>query len=90
MEKKQAQKKETCVSRSFGKPITNIEDLRQAIAIYVVRASEKLRNQRLQANTIPIFTRTSHYTSIFYSQLATEHLLLYLVKPRISLLPYQY
>ncbi|WP_269623136.1 Y-family DNA polymerase [Prochlorococcus marinus] len=67
-------KKEICVSRSFSHPITNIKDLRQAIAIHTIRASQKLRSQKLQANTITIFTRTSHYTSTFYSQSASQHL----------------
>jgi len=67
-------KRETCVSRSFGYPVTNIKDLRQAIACYVVCASEKLRRQKQLASTITVFVRTSSYTTIFYSQSATKRL----------------
>ena len=67
-------KRETCVSRSFGCPVTNIKDLRQAIACYVVRASEKLRRQKQLTSIITIFVRTSFYTTIFYSRSATIQL----------------
>ncbi len=68
------QKKETCVSRSFSKPITCLEELRQAISTHVVRASEKLRQQRQLASAITVFTRTSPFISSFYSQSATTKL----------------
>ncbi|KGG12630.1 MULTISPECIES: Y-family DNA polymerase [Prochlorococcus] len=70
-------KQETCVSRSFSKPITKIEELRQAIATYVVRAGEKLRKQNQYAGSITVFTRTSNYTKNFYSQSATRQLYLH-------------
>ncbi len=67
-------KKETCVSRSFNRPVSDIEELRQAIASHVVRAGEKLRQQQQRATSITIFTRTSLYTPIFYSHSAVQHL----------------
>ncbi|AAP99803.1 MULTISPECIES: Y-family DNA polymerase [Prochlorococcus] len=67
-------KKETCVSRSFSRPVSNIEELRQAIANHAVRASEKLRKQHQHATAVTVFTRTSLYTSPFYSQSATQRL----------------
>tara|TARA_Y100001968_G_C19404098_1_gene742678 strand:+ start:590 stop:1864 length:1275 start_codon:yes stop_codon:yes gene_type:complete len=67
-------KKETCVSRSFSRAVTNKEDLRQSIAKHVVRASEKLRKQKQRAGTISIFTRTSSYLSMSYNQVATKKL----------------
>ncbi len=66
-----APKKETCVSRSFGQPITSLEDLQQAIATYVVRAGEKLRRQRQLAGALTVFIRTSAFSSPFYSESAT-------------------
>ncbi len=74
---KKIAKQETCVSRSFSKPITEIEELRQAIARYVVLASAKLRKQGQYAGTITVFARTSAFASIFYSRSATTHLDLY-------------
>ncbi len=67
-------KKETCVSRSFNKPITDESELRQAIASYVVRASEKLRIQNQLAGAISIFIKTSSYKSNYYSKTATKTL----------------
>ena len=67
-------KKDTCISRSFNKPITDLKELRQAIGTYVVKASEKLRKQRQVANSITIFLRTSNFTEPFYSESATEKL----------------
>ena len=69
-----APKKETCISRSFSDPITNLKELRQMIGIYVVKASEKLRKQKQVANSITVFLRTSNFIEPFYSNSATEKL----------------
>ncbi len=67
-------KKETCVSRSFSRPITRKEELREAIATYVVRGSEKLRRQKQRAGVLTIFTRTSTFSSDFYNGVAKAEL----------------
>ncbi len=69
-----APKQETCVSRSFSRPITSIEELRQAVATYVVRAAEKLRRQRQRAAALTVYTRTSPFIPAFYSQAASTRL----------------
>ena len=69
-----APKQETCVSRSFSRPITNIEELREAIASYVVRAAEKLRQQRQHTAALTIYTRTSAFSPGFYSKAASTRL----------------
>jgi DNA polymerase V len=71
-----AAKQETCVSRSFSQPITQMDELRQALANYVVRAAEKLRRQGQLAGCITVFARTSPHAPGFYSQAATQHLAL--------------
>ena len=68
-------KKEIRVSRSFGEPITRLEDLKQAIAIYAITASKKMRIQKLQASTIVVFTRTSHYSKYNYQKSAYKNLI---------------
>ena len=68
-------KKEIRVSRSFGKPITKIEDLNQALASYTIRASKKMRIQNLQTSTIVVFTRTSHYSNYNYQKSAYKNLI---------------
>ena len=69
------QKKEIRVSRSFGEPITKLEDLKQALTIYAIRASEKMRLQNLQTSTIYVFTRTSHYSNYTYHKSAFKKLI---------------
>jgi len=69
------QKKEIRVSRSFGEPITKLEDLKHALTIYAIRASEKMRLQNLQTSTIYVFTRTSHYSNYTYYKSAFKKLI---------------
>jgi len=59
IEKNKKSKKEIQVSRSFGTPITKLEDLTQALATHAIKASEKMRSQNLQSSEIRVFARTS-------------------------------
>ena len=43
------------MSRSFGTPITKLEDLTQALATHAIKASEKMRSQNLQSSNIRVF-----------------------------------
>jgi DNA polymerase V len=54
-------KKGVCCSRSFGKPITLLDDLREAVAMHAARAGEKLRRQHLAAQHLTVFISTSRY-----------------------------
>ena len=54
-------KKGLCCSRSFGKAVTTIEELREAIAMHAARGGEKLRRQRLAAQHLTAFISTSRY-----------------------------
>ncbi|GAA4355280.1 Y-family DNA polymerase [Kangiella marina] len=47
-------------SRSFGNPITNKADLKEALAYHATRCCEKLRKQSSLANSIQLFLRTRH------------------------------
>lgn len=69
-----AAKKETCVSRSFSRPVESEAELRQAVATYVVRAAEKLRHQRQRSGCLTVFARTSPFAADFYGQAATARL----------------
>tara|TARA_Y100001968_G_scaffold160238_1_gene146489 strand:+ start:427 stop:1713 length:1287 start_codon:yes stop_codon:yes gene_type:complete len=68
IEKSNKSKREIQVSRSFGTPITKLEDLTQALAIYAIKASVKMRSQNLQTSAISVFTRTSKYSSQRYQR----------------------
>jgi len=74
LEEAPAAKRETCVSRSFSRPISELEDLRQAVASYVVRAAEKLRRQRQRAGRLTVFARTSPFAPNFFSRAAAVEL----------------
>jgi DNA polymerase V len=63
--------KSITVSRSFGRPITTISELREAIATYASRAAEKLRLERLTADAIQVFAKTSRFKEDYYSEAAT-------------------
>ena len=68
------QKKETCVSRTFSRPITSLEELQQALSSYVVRASEKLRSQEQRAGAITVFTSSSPFSPPSYTKAASIQL----------------
>ena len=71
LEQQAGDKQETCVSRSFSRPVTTEEELRQAIASYISRGAEKLRRQRQRAGRLTVFARTSPFAPGFYSQAAS-------------------
>ena len=52
-------KKSLMVSRSFGKPITTLEEMREAVATYTSRAAEKLRRNTLAAGVLTVFITTN-------------------------------
>ncbi|QUY42200.1 Y-family DNA polymerase [Acaryochloris marina S15] len=64
-------KKEICVSRSFGQPVTELADLQDAIATHASRAAEKLRHQQQVAEAMIVFARTSPFKSRYFRQSAT-------------------
>lgn len=48
-------------SRSFGTLVETLPDLKEAVATYVARAAEKLRQDRLLAKQLTVYIRTSHF-----------------------------
>jgi DNA polymerase V len=68
-------KQETCVSRSFRRPLNSVRELKEAVATYLSRAAEKLRQQRQRAGAITVFVRTSPFDGRpFYSNAARVRL----------------
>jgi DNA polymerase V len=61
MEEVPQPKKNTCSSRSFGKPVTELEDLEEAVANYAVKASGKVRKERSLASGIQVFLATNRF-----------------------------
>jgi DNA polymerase V len=64
-------KKATCVSRSFSRPINNIEQMRQAIATHTTTAGAKLRKQKQSTTAVTIFILTSRFKDNYYSNSIT-------------------
>ena len=54
-------KKGMCVSRSFGRPITTLDEMKQAVALYAGRAAEKLRRQHSLAVAMSVFFETNRF-----------------------------
>jgi len=67
-----ASRKSICSSEMFGKSVTELSELKEALATYVARAAVKLRNQRLLAHTMTIILATSRFneaSSRYYNNL---------------------
>ena len=56
-----APRKEIACTRSFGRPVTDLSDLDQAVTEFASRAAEKLRRQHSLAAQILVFIRTSPF-----------------------------
>lgn len=54
-------KQEICCSRMFGKRLTEIEPIKEAVATYVQRAAEKLRAQNSLCKKIRVSVRTGMF-----------------------------
>ncbi|NML19633.1 Y-family DNA polymerase [Pseudoflavitalea sp. G-6-1-2] len=67
-------KKMIATTRMFGHPVTELNDIREAIATYTSRAAEKLRRQHGAAKTISVFlvTREENHMTTFRRG-ATQH-----------------
>ena len=61
LEALQPPRQNLCCSRSFGRPVEELEELRQAVATHAARAGEKLRRQRRAASAIHVFLHTNRH-----------------------------
>jgi DNA polymerase V len=55
-------KQSLMVSRSFGRPITALAEMREAVATYTTRAAEKLRRAQRAAGVLTVFLMTNRFT----------------------------
>lgn len=67
-------KKQIYCSRSFGKKLTALAPILEAVAAYASRASEKLRKQKCLTTSIHVFLHTSPYEENHYSNAVTVKL----------------
>ena len=61
LEPHQEKRKSCCVSRSFGKKVTQLENLSKAITSHCLNAAEKIRLDKQTVKKITIFIRTSPF-----------------------------
>jgi DNA polymerase V len=54
-------KQSLMVSRSFGRPITTLTEMREAVATYTTRAAEKLRRVQRAAGVLTVFLTTNRF-----------------------------
>jgi DNA polymerase V len=56
-----APRKSCCVSRSFGRPIESLSELKEAVATYGARAATKVRREDLKACVMTVFITTNRF-----------------------------
>ncbi len=61
LEENPAPKKSIASTRSFGRPVLSLTELKQAVALYCTIASEKLREARQVASAIQVFIHTNFH-----------------------------
>lgn len=54
-------RKSVMASRSFGRPVTTYQELREAVSTYTARAAEKIRRQQLSTAHVSVFLETNRF-----------------------------
>lgn len=92
MENVDEARKQILSSRSFGRAVTELHELEEAVTMYISRAAEKLRGDGSLANELHVYVRTSPYLENAYSESASIKLdhpsddTMYLVKHAVEAL----
>ena len=61
LEPHQEKRKNCCVSRSFGKKVTKLEELKESITTHCLNVAEKIRVDNQTAKKVTVFIRTSPF-----------------------------
>ena len=61
IEESEEPRQNICASRSFGRPVTELQELREAVATHAWRIGEKLRQQGLAASAMCVFLTTNRF-----------------------------
>ena len=61
LEIKNEKRKNCCVSRSFGRKVSELEELKESITTHCLNAAEKIRIDNQTAKKLTIFIRTSPF-----------------------------
>jgi DNA polymerase V len=101
MEDELVNKKMIATTRMFGGPVTDIKDIKEAIATYTSRSAEKLRRQKSAATMISVFVvpkEQSHSVYFRHGPALSKHITLgtatssthELIKPAVQLVDQLY
>jgi len=73
LELHQPKRKSCCVSRSFGKKVESLQEIKESITAHCLNAAEKIRDESLFAKTITVSIRTSPFQNkgVYYSNSKT-------------------
>lgn len=68
------EKKTICSSRSFGRPVKDLEELRESVANHVHTAAEKLRRDKSIARSLTVFIQTNPFKNVpqYYNSATVE------------------
>jgi DNA polymerase V len=71
---KNTHRKSVLSSRSFGKPVTTLSELKEAVATYINTAARKLRSENLVTSRVTTFINTgkSQYGTSYYNSEETD------------------
>ena len=61
LERHTPDRKSIMASRSFGRPVTTLSEMQEAVAAYTMRAAEKLRRQALATAHLAVFIETNRF-----------------------------
>ena len=61
LEEHQEKRKNCCVSRSFGRKVTQLEELSESVTTHCLNAAEKIRSDNQTTKRITVFIRTSPF-----------------------------
>lgn len=56
-----ADNKSLIASRSFGRPVTTLRELEEAVAVHTERAAQRMRRQKLAAGVVSVFVNTNRF-----------------------------
>ena len=56
-------KSQILASRSFGRPVTALQELREAASSHIIRAAERLRAQQSSCSQVTVFMHTNRFRS---------------------------
>ena len=61
LEPHEEKRKNCCVSRSFGRKVTKLEELEESVTTHCLNAAEKIRSENQTVKRITVFIRTSPF-----------------------------